>query len=224
VFIDENFEISIADFGLSKVLDPGLQNTVAIGTPIFMAPELQGDLKYSYPVDVYAYAVTIFWTFTNSTELTCGLVKNPSAFLMRIADGVRFKRPRDDSISAIPDPIWELIERCWAQSPHDRPMFKDVVAMWDNEALWFPGTDAARFREYQARIMPEPCRDPSFPAELDEISLTTTVNGRTGLSLSRFAQSGDLTARNALTRSMRTTSTTTSTPSAAKPFQFKRKS
>jgi serine/threonine protein kinase len=109
VLLDGNFEVWLADFGLSKVIGPGIERTNSIGTPIFMAPELNYE-EYSYPVDVFAYTVTVYATFTNQVDLTGGPVRNPTALLQRICAGERFKRPAEGSATAIPDRLWELIE------------------------------------------------------------------------------------------------------------------
>jgi serine/threonine protein kinase len=61
----------IADFGLSRIADPDAKQTLSVGTPFHMAPELMSeDGKYSFPVDVYAFGVLLYSFFAD--PLTAG--------------------------------------------------------------------------------------------------------------------------------------------------------
>ena len=55
------FEIKIADFGLSKVLTSttDLSNTMC-GTPLYMAPQLVKQRKYSYKADIWSIGCILF--------------------------------------------------------------------------------------------------------------------------------------------------------------------
>jgi serine/threonine protein kinase len=153
VLFDDNFEVKIADFGLAKFINPSLENTVAIGSPMFMGPELHLDKDYSYPVDVFAYGVTIYTTFTDDTALTSGVVRAPAAFMRKILAGERFRRPVGDPLRVIPDPIWVLIESCWLHEPGVRPTFHGIIeTMMASDDYVIPGTDLDEYHEYQRRV------------------------------------------------------------------------
>jgi serine/threonine protein kinase len=106
VFLDDKWEPRIADFGLSRLASSNLQLTMAVGSPLFMAPELYAESEepYSKPVDVYAYAGLVYQTFTSNVEMDDD-VPNRSAqqMLLRIMRGVRLKKAKE-----IPDQIWNL--------------------------------------------------------------------------------------------------------------------
>jgi hypothetical protein len=56
------------------------------------------------------------------------LPHDPAAMLQAIA-GKRPPRPRDQVGRPVPDHIWDIIELCWTQLPHERPSMKDVVGL-----------------------------------------------------------------------------------------------
>jgi hypothetical protein len=151
VLFDANWEIRIGDFGLSKVVAPGIKMTMSIGTPPFMGPELlEEDGTYSFPVDVYAFGILLYQFFTGDWIFE-GMetpTRTPVALGMRVARGQRFKRP-----SGVPDAFWNLITRCWAQDPNDRPSFEEIVKLLlESNDFIFPGTDLEKYNEYRQRI------------------------------------------------------------------------
>jgi serine/threonine protein kinase len=66
VFLDDRWEVKIADFGLAKVVAAGVKMTMQIGSPLFMAPELfEDDDSYTFSVDVFAFGMIVFSIFTD---------------------------------------------------------------------------------------------------------------------------------------------------------------
>jgi hypothetical protein len=181
-----------------------------------MAPELNYE-EYSYRVDVFAYAVTVYATFTDRVERTDGGARNHADAIQRIARGERLKRPPEGNPNAIPDRLWQLIEQCWEQVPRRRLTFQEIVEQFENPALWIPGTNAEEFLEYRRRIMPGPCPPPA-PEErvLPEEPLGS---GRRGQTLTELARLGDEGAIAALDRGHRT-----GRGVPPQPFRFSRKS
>jgi serine/threonine protein kinase len=60
-----SFMVKILDFGLAKVVSASPQNTAAIGSPLWMAPEqMQVDALLSPATDVWAYGLIAFRLFT----------------------------------------------------------------------------------------------------------------------------------------------------------------
>lgn len=59
----QNYEVKLADFGLSRTLGPESMATVGVGTPGYIAPEvLNGDV-YTMSCDNYSLAITIAQLF-----------------------------------------------------------------------------------------------------------------------------------------------------------------
>jgi serine/threonine protein kinase len=210
IFLDENWEVRIADFGLAKFMNNRLNMTQAVGTPQFMAPELFREENYTFPIDVYAYAVTVYSIFTNDTTLECGVLRNAVAFGQKICDGHRLRRPHGER--EVPDAIWEMIESCWIQGPSQWPSFREIAQrVAAHRDLWFEGTNEAAFEEYQRRIMPD----------LEAIAQSPPIARRhtMALTLRNLAEDGDLRAQNEMTRR----SLTQPIRPPATRFVFKRK-
>jgi serine/threonine protein kinase len=149
VLFDANWEIRIGDFGLARII--GIKMTMAIGFPLFMAPELfDDDDTYSFPVDVYAFGVLLYQFFTDQ-QVFEGIgrqPRGPQQIMTAVARGQRFKRP-----IGVPDPFWNLIRRCWAPDPDDRPSFEEIVKlMLESNDFTFPETDLEKYDEYRQRM------------------------------------------------------------------------
>jgi MAP/microtubule affinity-regulating kinase len=150
IFLDENLEPKIADFGMSKFIDPGLQNSGTMGTPFYMAPELF-DIRSqpSYPLDVFAYAVVLLSMLT-SGRLVMGN-SNPSniqLYMREVCRGKRLSIPE-----SAPGPLRELIDICWANMPEDRLTFEQIVDDLASKDGLFPGTDKDRYNRYKRKIL-----------------------------------------------------------------------
>jgi hypothetical protein len=131
IFLNEKLEPVIGDFGLATQLgnlDPENGPSMALGTPLHMAPELwiDGSDSYTQAVDVYAYAVLLYSLFVENPEEMLddgkGAMKAPRLFLPRIHRGARFRRT-----AAINDAYWELITNCWLQAPSRRCTFSEII-------------------------------------------------------------------------------------------------
>ena len=73
IFLDENYNVKLGDFGLAKhvnlkiedtksLITKSISNTMSlnIGTPIYMSPEQQHSNKYDNKVDMYALGIILF--------------------------------------------------------------------------------------------------------------------------------------------------------------------
>jgi serine/threonine protein kinase len=127
IFLDDRWEPRIADFGLAKVVTAGVKMTMAIGSPMYMAPELYDDDEaYSLSVDVYAFGIILYNIFTAEQVFKVGEepLRSPLMLMMKVVNGDRFARQR-----GIPDQFWDLITSCWAKVPADRPSFEAIVKL-----------------------------------------------------------------------------------------------
>ena len=62
IFINDNYEIKIGDFGLAAKIDfEGEKKKTICGTPNYIAPEiLEGKTGHSYEVDIWSLGVIIY--------------------------------------------------------------------------------------------------------------------------------------------------------------------
>jgi serine/threonine protein kinase len=162
VFLDENYEPVIGDFGAATDFRGGQSAegagpTMYIGTPLHMAPEAWVDDSdgYDQGVDVYGYAVLLYCLFAPDPCAMLddgkGKVRNISDLMKRIRAGARFRR-----LPQITPTYWELITNGWEKVPSRRPIFTEIVnAMIVNvPAFLFEGADEAAVRQYVAKMIP----------------------------------------------------------------------
>jgi serine/threonine protein kinase len=152
VLLNEYWEPKIGDFGFLKLDDSMGQQTLEVGSQAYMAPELlEGADDYSFPVDVYAYAV-----------LANSVLSGQSPFFeARPADAFKLtgqviRGGRRPIIGDGVNEAWkDLIRRCWDGAPSDRPTFSEIVDEL-SQARFLQRVDVVRFLRYQQKIGIEP--------------------------------------------------------------------
>jgi serine/threonine protein kinase len=151
VFLTAELEPVVADFGISRHCTSNLGQTSNLGTPLYMAPELLNDEHgYSFPVDVYAFGVTLYSLFADPGELDDSTRPYRSAqqLMLRIGRGARFVRK-----TVISDYYWDLITECWKQGPETRPTFKTLMDAFHNTHEYiFPDADRAKVLAYEEKV------------------------------------------------------------------------
>ena len=160
VFLNDDLEPVIADFGLSRIF--ALQMTGSVGSPMYMAPELvttpQGDedrYRYTGKVDVYSYGMTVLEILSPAPSRMWDdrQMVTPQTPLQRlyqrVLNGARPERP--DGVS---DQYWRLITHSWDPLPTQRPSFEEIINEFrlHTEAFCLPGADVAAVRAYLNRV------------------------------------------------------------------------
>ena len=114
-------EAKIIDFDLVHIEDGG-SKTKGVGTLDYMSPEMLNNEKYDNKTDVYSYGIVVFVLLTGhlpKQNMTDKMTKKPIKF------------PRHSS-SITPEGI-ELINKCTAFEPKDRPSFSEILEMIENK-------------------------------------------------------------------------------------------
>lgn len=139
VLIDENFYPRIADLGLAKCFDESLTMTTSLGTPLYMAPELQNDdiNHYGPEVDVFSFAILMFEIVTGKMAYSELFTKKRSFsqinFLMKVAGGYRPQIPQN----MFSQKLINLMKKCWSQNPSDRPSFAEIFTLLSSDFSYF---------------------------------------------------------------------------------------
>ena len=148
ILIDDYLYPKIADFGLSKITDilsisMNIQSQNGLkGTPIYMAPEISTDEKYSKSSDVYAFSFIVYELLT--LEVPFKNFSIQKIFKMIVSQGYRPKIKED-----IPICYKELIEKCWSQNPDERPTFEQIIDDLKNNPDYITDlVDEAEFFDY----------------------------------------------------------------------------
>ena len=118
ILIDDYLHPKISDF-LSTSMNIQSQKGLK-GTPIYMAPEILSEEKYSKSSDVYAFAFIVYEIMTCSEPIQkCNLIT--------LIKKICIEGYRPDISIEVPPSYRDLIERCWSQEPSERPTFDEIV-------------------------------------------------------------------------------------------------
>jgi len=136
VLISDDGKAKISDYGLSSIIS---NPTFAIpATPRFarssrwLAPEIidpprkpgSKPATASKPADIFALAMLALEMFTGKVPF--GNMKEDSV-VDQIRSGRRPVKPQAAEQLGLTAEMWELLEKCWAANPNERPTIDDVV-------------------------------------------------------------------------------------------------
>ncbi len=125
VHISQAGVVKLMDFGIAKT--EGLSMTRAgyvLGTPYYMAPEQVMGHNVTEQVDVYAFGVLLFELLTGAKPIEGDTVER--IFYSILNEPLNLEPLRQ---AGAPQAICDLVARCTAKAPNDRPLgFAPVVA------------------------------------------------------------------------------------------------
>src|SRR5215471_954091 len=117
--------VKLMDFGIAKT--EGLAMTRAgyvLGTPYYMAPEQVMGQDITEQVDVYAFGVLLFEIFSGVKPIQGDTVERIFFFILNEPMNLEPLRQ-----AGAPQAVCDLVERCTAKKPADRPQgFTPVIA------------------------------------------------------------------------------------------------
>lgn len=159
ILVSDDGMLQLTDFGLAIMRDTTIQfsrsSNVTGGTVRWMAPELlfgsetggntasrslketvsratesesDSGTTLSKETDIYALGMTMLELLTG--EHPFNHVKRDAAVIHKVGNSERPNRPTkilDQSTQGTP--FWEILQKCWAQKPADRPTANEVVAL-----------------------------------------------------------------------------------------------
>ena len=173
----------IIDFGVAHASDLSQLTATGmnIGTPSYMAPEQAKSGEVSPASDVYSLGVLLYFAATGRLPFGEG---GTAEVLFRVV----YEEPDVSGLNAVDPHLRDLVLRCMAKNPLQRPNAAGIVAMtqsaagagaWspDEVAVW-PEALAARISERTlaaGRTLP----DPSLNRERNPTSHAPTSAGRT---------------------------------------------
>eukprot|EP00064_Thunnus_orientalis_P000255 superscaffoldBa00000013_g255 len=119
-YLHSEAPVKICDFGASKFLTHTTHMSL-VGTFPWMAPEVIQSLPVSETCDTFSYGVVLWEMLTREIPFK-GLEGLQVAWLV-VEKNERLTIP-----SGCPASFAELMKKCWATEPKERPMFKQILS------------------------------------------------------------------------------------------------
>eukprot|EP01026_Neomeris_dumetosa_P042318 TRINITY_DN3523_c1_g1_i5.p1 TRINITY_DN3523_c1_g1~~TRINITY_DN3523_c1_g1_i5.p1 ORF type:complete len:293 (-),score=42.40 TRINITY_DN3523_c1_g1_i5:348-1226(-) len=115
--------VKITDFGLSGIREGScIWTENCRGTPMYIAPEVYQKKRVDQKADIFSLGI-VAWECVSKQKAWDGY--GEAQIMYRVAELQERPVIPDDC----PQELRELIERCWAQNPDDRPLAKEVIEM-----------------------------------------------------------------------------------------------
>ncbi|KAH7329831.1 kinase-like domain-containing protein [Rhizoctonia solani] len=125
----------LGGFGLTKALESLENNDLAPAVMTgktesqrWMAPEMLDEIPLlRTPCDVWGWAMAALEIISGS--IPYHMHKQAVAIILQITKGppCRDHHPKWEEYAYRPDEMWDLLNRCWAKEPQDRPTIDEVV-------------------------------------------------------------------------------------------------
>ena len=179
----------VIDFGISRALDGTAvtATSVIVGTPAFMSPEQAEGLAVGPPGDVFSLGSVIAFAAAGAAPFGSG-TSGPVAMAYRVVHA-------QPDLSSICSPLGEVVARCLAKKPGDRPSLAQLMQAVMAGLAPYPAARAESFwpepvgglvRDLQERlrsqipVRPEPwpaASMPSAPYEPTELAARSGQHG-----------------------------------------------
>ncbi|TDE43704.1 serine/threonine protein kinase [Nonomuraea mesophila] len=203
----------VIDFGIARTLDPvQMTSSTQIGTPAYMSPEQILGRPVGPAADMFSWAATMVFA-------SCGRApfghEGPHAVMDRVLN-----EPPD--LGVLEGPLREVVERCLAKDPEERPMAQQVIM----QLLRKPSAAGDPLRE----VTWEPPGEAGLPAQDQErtrrpvagvaaaVTALVLVSGAAGAAVGKAVYEPDpLAARTAAVTSATPLDTSTPEPVETKP-------
>ena len=128
---DNNIQIKLTDFGFATKYDPDQKQTLSLGSPFYMAPELCKEVEYDHTVDVWSVGIIAFVLLTGTPPFY-DKSDNPNKA------GIYNSIIEDDFdsdllVDATPAAL-SFIEAALKKEPNKRPTIAELIEMpWIKE-------------------------------------------------------------------------------------------
>mmetsp|Transcript_28558 Transcript_28558/g.71798 ORF Transcript_28558/g.71798 Transcript_28558/m.71798 type:complete len:494 (-) Transcript_28558:138-1619(-) len=128
LLVDNNKKVCVCDFGLAQMKPRDVRSLEydPHGSPLYMAPEVfVGD--YNEKCDVYSFGI-VLWEIYTQKQAFADLSDDLPSFIRAVChNGFRPEIPPDT-----PPSISQLLQKCWAKDPEERPSFAEIINLLDS--------------------------------------------------------------------------------------------
>ena len=115
-------ECKVADFGVSRLVDPGREMTAETGTYRWMAPEVVAHALYDTRCDVFSFGIVLWEIAAGGAQPYAGM--SP----LQAAVGVMHRGLRPPVPPGTQPALAAIMVACWQAGPEVRPDFSALVA------------------------------------------------------------------------------------------------
>ena len=153
ILLDENLNVKVTDFGFSAVFHDGValhDAHSALGTLLYMAPEVMQMREYDTSADIYAFGL-ILYELVTELELFADFTEVRPFVRAVTEDGLR---PPLARLAGLPRSLVALVQQCWAADRPARPTCPEVIERLD-AAIVDAATMFASF--FGASVAPGAC-------------------------------------------------------------------
>jgi formylglycine-generating enzyme required for sulfatase activity/serine/threonine protein kinase len=166
ILISRRGEVKIADLGIAKAEEGAgtlTSSNVAIGTPLYMAPEQWDDAhKVGPPADVWSLGATLYFLLTGENAIRSGTLQH---ICREICDkpfpDARRKRPK------LGDELMTILTRCVARDPAER--YPDAGALAEELERYVAAHQTTLLDAESGRVRAEALVSPPPTAALQRI-------------------------------------------------------
>ncbi|ELP91537.1 serine/threonine protein kinase HT1, putative [Entamoeba invadens IP1] len=123
--VNEKVNAKLTDFGSARNVNLLMTNmtfTKGVGTPVYMAPEILKQEKYTKSADIFSFGVTMFEVVGWSEAYQKDRFKYPWKIAEFVMSGKRLERKEK-----MPIPLYDVIQTCWVQYPKERISIEKVI-------------------------------------------------------------------------------------------------
>jgi predicted Ser/Thr protein kinase len=107
----------VVDFGIARLIDAATMTSGVIGTPSYISPEQLSGARPTSAVDIFAWAVTMFYAATGRPAFGGDTV-------MAVMHRILTEQP---DISGVPESLIPVIWDCLNKDPNQRPSARDLL-------------------------------------------------------------------------------------------------
>nr|BAA81723.2 protein tyrosine kinase [Ephydatia fluviatilis] len=155
VLVVDDDNVKISDFGMSRAIGAGSEyykaETAGRWPLKWYAPECIYYAKFDSKSDVWSYGVTVWEAFSFGAKPYAGLKGQD---IMQMLEG----NQRLDSPEKCPQPIYDIMLRCWAWRPEDRPSFSELSSMLKDIYVYLQQNDTVVSNDLKKPLPPKPLR------------------------------------------------------------------
>src|SRR3984957_15470894 len=107
----------VVDFGIARLIDAATMTSGVIGTPSYIAPEQLSGARPTSAVDIFAWAVTMFYAATGRPAFGGDTV-------VAVMHRIMTEQP---DLSGVPESLIPVIWDCLNKDPNQRPSARDLL-------------------------------------------------------------------------------------------------